>query len=156
MNISNLGLVPLRQASLCLDCEMITAAHTNCAACGSSALLNVARALSRPGYSGFPCRDKTAGTEISTKLACQRVFLQGTDPKIQRSSKDSPRQSVEWVPPYFAIGESCHEAEKPGVGFASCISGSSKEREGAPNRKSIADGFGAVWLRREQWKKSCR
>lgn len=45
MNIGNLDLVPLRQASLCMDCETITAAHTNCLACGSRALLNIARAL---------------------------------------------------------------------------------------------------------------
>lgn len=50
MNTSNLSLVPLQQASLCLDCETITAAQTNCHACGSRALLNIARALDQPGY----------------------------------------------------------------------------------------------------------
>jgi hypothetical protein len=45
MNISKLSLVPLQHASLCMDCEMITAAHTHCCACGSVALLNLARTL---------------------------------------------------------------------------------------------------------------
>jgi hypothetical protein len=50
MEPSNLSLVPLQQASLCLDCETITAAQTKCHACGSRALLNLARALDEPGY----------------------------------------------------------------------------------------------------------
>lgn len=45
MNHSELSLVPLQQANLCLDCEAITAAHTNCLCCGSQALLNIARIL---------------------------------------------------------------------------------------------------------------
>jgi hypothetical protein len=45
MNTSDLSLVPLQQASLCLDCDMITAAHTHCFACGSVALMNLARTL---------------------------------------------------------------------------------------------------------------
>jgi hypothetical protein len=49
MNVPNLSVVPLQQASLCLDCEMITAAATF-PACGSAALMNMARALSGPGY----------------------------------------------------------------------------------------------------------
>lgn len=47
MNTKSVSLVPLQQASLCLDCETITAGHTNCFACGSRALLNLARALSQ-------------------------------------------------------------------------------------------------------------
>lgn len=45
MNSSKLSIVPFRQASLCLDCDMITAAHTHCFVCGSAALLNIARTL---------------------------------------------------------------------------------------------------------------
>jgi hypothetical protein len=45
MNTSELALVPLQQASLCLDCDMITAAQTHCFACGSVALMNLARTL---------------------------------------------------------------------------------------------------------------
>ncbi|HUK26498.1 MAG TPA: hypothetical protein VLV49_18110 [Terriglobales bacterium] len=46
---SPLSMVPLAQANLCLDCEMITAARGLCRACGSTALMSVSRALSRPG-----------------------------------------------------------------------------------------------------------
>jgi len=42
----NIDLVPLQQANLCLDCELITAGHTECLVCGSRALLNIARVLS--------------------------------------------------------------------------------------------------------------
>jgi hypothetical protein len=45
MNVTKLSFVPLQQASLCLDCDMITAGHTHCFACGSVALLNIARTL---------------------------------------------------------------------------------------------------------------
>ena len=45
MNTSDLSIVPLKQANLCLDCEMITAAQTHCVACGSAALMNLARTL---------------------------------------------------------------------------------------------------------------
>jgi hypothetical protein len=47
VNTKSVSLVPLQQASLCLDCETITAGHTNCFACGSRALLNLARVLSQ-------------------------------------------------------------------------------------------------------------
>jgi hypothetical protein len=45
MNTSELSLVPLQLANLCLDCEMITAGQTHCSACGSVALMNLARTL---------------------------------------------------------------------------------------------------------------
>jgi hypothetical protein len=48
MKTSNLGFIRLNQASLCLDCEMITAETKTCAVCGSSALMNVARILGQP------------------------------------------------------------------------------------------------------------
>jgi len=50
MDTSSLSFVPLRRASLCLDCETITSAHSCCQACGSHALLNIARTLDRMGY----------------------------------------------------------------------------------------------------------
>jgi len=50
MNVTKLSLVPLQQANLCLDCDMITAAHTHCCACGSVALLNIARTLNGEEY----------------------------------------------------------------------------------------------------------
>lgn len=45
MKTLELDLVPLRQANLCLDCDMITAAQTHCLACGSVALLSLAKTL---------------------------------------------------------------------------------------------------------------
>ena len=60
MKTANMSVVPLRQASLCLDCEMITVAPTSCLACGSDALLNISRALSRPGLEGAGMSDQRA------------------------------------------------------------------------------------------------
>lgn len=51
MSVYDFGIVPLQQASLCLDCEVITAAQTHCTACGSRALLGIAGILSRRGPS---------------------------------------------------------------------------------------------------------
>lgn len=52
MTTSELSLVPLREASLCVDCEMITASQTRCLACGSVALMSLARTLNgRASYS---------------------------------------------------------------------------------------------------------
>ncbi len=45
MNTSQLSLIPLQQATLCIDCDMITASQTRCAVCGSVALMNLARTL---------------------------------------------------------------------------------------------------------------
>ncbi|HTR65431.1 MAG TPA: hypothetical protein VMH85_06640 [Terriglobales bacterium] len=50
MNAESPSLVPLQHASLCLDCDVISAAHADCPACGSRALLSIARALNRPGF----------------------------------------------------------------------------------------------------------
>ena len=47
MSVCDAGVVPLQQASLCLDCEQITAARVYCRACGSHALLGIAGVLSR-------------------------------------------------------------------------------------------------------------
>jgi hypothetical protein len=52
MNKSGLSFVPLQQASLCLDCEMITSAQTHCFACGSVALMNLARTLNGNAAAG--------------------------------------------------------------------------------------------------------
>jgi hypothetical protein len=49
MNTSEFSLVPLQKASLCLDCDMITATHTHCLACGSAALMYLARTLNGGG-----------------------------------------------------------------------------------------------------------
>jgi hypothetical protein len=55
MNNSDPSLIPLQRANLCLDCEVITPAHMSCLACGSTALLSIARALSGPAYPGMAC-----------------------------------------------------------------------------------------------------
>jgi hypothetical protein len=62
---SNVSFVPLVQASLCLDCETITAANTNCLACGSHALLNVARVLNEP------VQERKSRTPIPITLAAR-------------------------------------------------------------------------------------
>lgn len=78
MNALSLSFVPLQQANLCLDCEMVTAAHTNCPACGSVALLSISRALARPGYAGLRHATNTAVTTMSAKCAHQGDFLHST------------------------------------------------------------------------------
>jgi len=83
MKASNLGLVHLKKASLCLDCEMITEAQTDCLACGSTALLNVARALNRPASVGLlprralPVRNGVL-SETSAKFT-HRLFAVGSE-----------------------------------------------------------------------------
>jgi hypothetical protein len=62
--VSQLDVVPLTRASLCLDCEMITAADASCRVCGSAALLSVARALSSPGRGGAPRANLQAVPEL--------------------------------------------------------------------------------------------
>jgi hypothetical protein len=67
MNKSNPSLIPLQRASLCLDCEVITPAQKSCLACGSAALLNVARALSRPQYAGIAGLSNPAISGVAPK-----------------------------------------------------------------------------------------
>jgi hypothetical protein len=64
MNNSNPSLIPLQRASLCLDCEVITPAHKTWLACGSVALLIVARALSGAGYAGIARLNSTAIADV--------------------------------------------------------------------------------------------
>ena len=64
MNKSNPSLIPLQRASLCLDCEVITPAQKSCLACGSAALLNIARALSGPQYAGLTRLSNTAIADV--------------------------------------------------------------------------------------------
>ena len=71
----NLSLIPLRQASLCLDCETITTARTDCHACGSRALLNVARALDRQRPSDLVCSRKN--TIRQPDISCQDTLNLG-------------------------------------------------------------------------------
>jgi hypothetical protein len=66
VNSFNLNLVPLRQASLCLDCETITTADTNCHACGSRALLNVSQVLDRELPSDLASSERKAPRQRRT------------------------------------------------------------------------------------------
>ena len=79
MNSSKHSLVPLQAASLCLDCEIITAAHGRCIACGSAALLNIARALNRPSSRRFsPEPQPSIAQIVSTQVVRSGHFLHST------------------------------------------------------------------------------
>lgn len=79
MNKLNPSLIPLQRASLCLDCEVITPAQKSCLACGSVALLNVARALSGPQYAGIAGLSNPAITAVPRRNYQQgRNFMHST------------------------------------------------------------------------------
>jgi hypothetical protein len=79
MNNSNPSLIPSQRASLCLDCEVITPAHKTCLACGSAALLNVARALSGRGHAGIARLNSTAIAAVPRKHYQQNAnFMHST------------------------------------------------------------------------------
>lgn len=80
MNVSKLSLVPLQRASLCLDCEIITAAHTHCLACGSAALLNLARTLN-----GDDATPMARGLAEVVSISARRRF------ESQRTGSAEPR-----------------------------------------------------------------
>jgi hypothetical protein len=75
MNTSKLSLVPLQQASLCLDCDMISAAHTHCFGCGSAALLNLARTLDGRRYSDLMPRANVTATNVSPLRAFEPISI---------------------------------------------------------------------------------
>jgi hypothetical protein len=101
MNVSELNLVPLQHASLCMDCEMITAAHTHCCACGSAALLNLARTLN--GAEDFTPVPRTFAVVGSV----ERSF---SPQRASRSASRQPRSfgskclSFPQVPAEVAVG----------------------------------------------------
>jgi len=74
---ANVSLVPLQHAVLCLDCETITAAHRNCIACGSTALLSIARALSGPVAEDTCYGDHVAIAARSAR-STERDFIHST------------------------------------------------------------------------------
>jgi hypothetical protein len=84
MNTSKLSLVPLGQASLCLDCDMITSAHTHCFACGSVALLNLARTLNGGEYSSQMAGTHAAGTGTSGGRMIEMPALCSPQPRWPR------------------------------------------------------------------------
>lgn len=83
MNSSKLSLVPLQLASLCLDCEMIAPAHGRCIACGSVALLTIARTLSRPGAIQLPRGDNLAVDHIAASQVARYGETSSRAHKIQ-------------------------------------------------------------------------
>ena len=80
MNISKLSLVPLQQASLCLDCDMITAAHTHCYACGSVALLDLAKTLNG-GYATSTPRELVMAARVSVRETFGRQNISSARPR---------------------------------------------------------------------------
>jgi hypothetical protein len=83
METIKFSLVPLRQASLCLDCDMISAAHTHCAACGSVALLNLARTLDGKGFGDVTPRPMVVA-HISARSAYKPVSVSSVRPRQHR------------------------------------------------------------------------
>jgi hypothetical protein len=104
MDTSNLSLVPLRQASLCLDCETITTASTNCQACGSQALLSVARALNPPRRSELAFSGRASVVGYSRRGSANRTPFTG------------PHRIHAEVGTTFSIS-ACQRTAKPGGGF---------------------------------------
>jgi hypothetical protein len=87
---SDLSLIPLQQASLCLDCETITTTHTNCHACGSQALLNLARALNRQHLSDRVGSGRRSVVQMSVAHVRQRdTFHRGASNFGRNRGRDS-------------------------------------------------------------------
>jgi hypothetical protein len=84
MSTSTNCLVPLQQASLCMDCETITAAHTNCLACGSKALLNIARVLNNRRLAGLALADTPGVLQMSMPRARQRAVFHRAETNLDR------------------------------------------------------------------------
>jgi hypothetical protein len=78
MTTSKVSLVPLRLASLCLDCDMITPAQRRCMACGSAALMNLARTLSQTQIKPESRRDAPVLTHVATRRVGYGDFLHST------------------------------------------------------------------------------
>lgn len=75
-----LDIVPLTHASLCLDCEMITATHASCLACGSVALINISRALnSSMSKAGFKSAPEVRADGSKEKPGFRAPFLRPMD-----------------------------------------------------------------------------
>jgi hypothetical protein len=101
---SNLSFVPLQQASLCLDCDTITSGHTNCQACGSRALLSLARVLSHHSTDSSG-RMNTTPVPISFPLR-QRHNFHGDD-----TNTEQRLERVNAAPMRLAIGMGRHRHE---------------------------------------------
>jgi hypothetical protein len=79
MNNSNPSLYPITAGQPLSRLRGDYAPHKPCLACGSVALLNVARALSRPGYAGIAHLNSTAIADVPRKHYQQRAnFMHST------------------------------------------------------------------------------
>jgi len=78
MKASKISLVPLRLANLCLDCEMITPAQSQCMACGSTALMNLARTLSQSEVKHDPRNNAAVLTHVAARRVRFGDFLHST------------------------------------------------------------------------------
>jgi hypothetical protein len=85
MTASRYDLVPLSQASLCLDCETITAANTNCLGCGSRALLNIARVLNGRRLPGLMYSQMTEFQEMHVHPSYHRERFPGLEASLRRT-----------------------------------------------------------------------
>ncbi|MGA8270067.1 MAG: hypothetical protein WB919_00805 [Candidatus Sulfotelmatobacter sp.] len=122
MSTLNLSLVPLRQASLCLDCETITTAHTNCHACGSQALLNVARALDHRRPVGLASSRRSAGVAMQVPIAPRRDTFNRSILNLDRTRRESAVSRTFDL----NLSESIREAQKPISFYRFCFG---KERK---------------------------
>jgi hypothetical protein len=85
MNVTTTCLVPLQQASLCIDCETITAAHTTCLACGSRALLNIATVLNNRRPAGPAREDGSSVLQMSLQRPRQRIVSRRAELGLDRA-----------------------------------------------------------------------
>ncbi|HYA24124.1 MAG TPA: hypothetical protein VEF05_08180 [Terriglobales bacterium] len=68
MKASNVSFVPLQLASLCLDCELITPApQGRCMACGSVAVLGIARTLNQRAMKRAPRSDDPVFANVTSR-----------------------------------------------------------------------------------------
>ena len=131
MNTLNLSLVPLRQASLCLDCETITTAHTNCHACGSRALLNVARALDQRRPLGLATSRRSAGLAMPVPIAPRRDSFKRSVLNLDRARRENAVSRTF----NLNLSESIREAQKP-VSFYHFCFGRERKNDSKENAKT--------------------
>jgi hypothetical protein len=91
VNTAKLNLVPFQQAGLCLDCETISASHSSCLVCGSSALLNIARVLSRHRASSVSQAEKITAIPLpAPRLGPGIAFYKGDSISATLNRNDVP------------------------------------------------------------------
>jgi hypothetical protein len=94
INTSKMSPVPLQQASLCMDCDMITAAHTRCFVCGSAALLNIAKALNGDEYADALQPELATMTSIPSRRVHQTRVLFSADERMFAADQRMGRRSI--------------------------------------------------------------